>query len=292
VLPIAVLGIGMMGYPMARRLCEAGYTVTAWNRSPDKAQRLAAHGARIAGSLSEAVKDAGIVISLLENGPVVEDVLFTQGAAQAMARGTLFIDMASIAPTQAREHAARLGALGVRHLDAPISGGTVGAEAGTLAIMVGGQTPDFAEALPVFKALGKATHVGGHGAGQVCKLANQLIVGVTIGAVAEAMQVAERGGASAAKFKEAITGGFADSPILQVHGQRMIERDFAKRGAMSVHLKDMNNVLGTAQELKLQTPIAELVQQLFEAGCKAGDADLDHSALWRELARRNGMLAP
>jgi 3-hydroxyisobutyrate dehydrogenase-like beta-hydroxyacid dehydrogenase len=288
--PIAVLGIGMMGYPMARRLCDAGFTVTAWNRSPEKAQRLTAHGARVPTSLTDAVTDAGIVISLLENGQVVENVLFQQGAAAAMARGSLFIDMASITPRQARDHATRLQAMGIRHMDAPVSGGTLGAEAGQLVIMAGGSTADFGEALPVFKTLGRATHVGSHGAGQVCKLANQLIVGVSIGAVAEAMLLAERGGASAAKFKEAVSGGFADSRILQVHGQRMIEQDFAKRGAMSVQLKDMNNILSTAQELGMQTPIAQLLKQLFEAGCQAGDADLDHSALWRELARRNGML--
>jgi 3-hydroxyisobutyrate dehydrogenase-like beta-hydroxyacid dehydrogenase len=279
-----------MGYPMARRLCEAGFSVTAWNRSPEKALRMAAHGARVANDLASAVRGANVVISLLENGQVVHDVLFTQGAAQAMARGALFIDMASITPREARAHAAELQAMGIGQLDAPVSGGTVGAENGTLAIMAGGSDADFATALPVFKALGRATHVGGHGAGQVCKLANQLIVGVSIGAVAEAMLLVERGGASEAKFKEAITGGFADSRVLQLHGQRMIERDFVKRGAMSVHLKDMNNILSTAQELGMQTPIAGLLQQLFEAGCQAGDADLDHSALWRELARRNGVL--
>jgi 3-hydroxyisobutyrate dehydrogenase-like beta-hydroxyacid dehydrogenase len=290
VLNLTVLGIGLMGYPMARRLCEAGFSVTAWNRSPEKALRMAAHGARVANDLASAVRGANVVISLLENGQVVHDVLFTQGAAQAMARGALFIDMASITPREARAHAAELQAMGIGQLDAPVSGGTVGAENGTLAIMAGGSDADFATALPVFKALGRATHVGGHGAGQVCKLANQLIVGVSIGAVAEAMLLVERGGASEAKFKEAITGGFADSRVLQLHGQRMIERDFVKRGAMSVHLKDMNNILSTAQELGMQTPIAGLLQQLFEAGCQAGDADLDHSALWRELARRNGML--
>ncbi len=287
---ITVLGFGLLGFPMARRLGEAGHSVTAWNRSREKAERLTPHGARVCDTPAQACAQADVVVSLLENGQVVEDVLFNQGAATAMRAGTLVIDMASIKPREARDHAARLEKLGVQHLDAPVSGGTVGAEAGTLAIMAGGAAADFARAMPVLQTLGRATHVGGHGAGQVCKLANQLVVGVTIGAVAEAMLLAEKGGASAAKFKEAVTGGFADSRILQVHGQRMVERDFAKRGAMTVHLKDMHNILSTAQELGFQAPLSELLEKMFAAGVQAGDGDLDHSALWRELARRNGML--
>jgi 3-hydroxyisobutyrate dehydrogenase-like beta-hydroxyacid dehydrogenase len=286
---ITVLGTGMMGFPIAQRLCEAGHSVTVWNRSRAKAEGLTAHGARVADTPGAACANAEMVISLLESGQVVEDVLFNQGAAAAMAPGTLVIDMASIKPREAREHAARLQKLGVQHLDAPVSGGTVGAQAGTLAIMAGGDAADFARALPVLQVLGRATHVGGHGAGQVCKLANQLVVGVTIGAVAEAMLLAEKGGASAAKFKEAVTGGFADSRILQVHGQRMIEGDFAKRAAMTVHLKDMRNILDTEQELGFDGPLSKLLEQLFADGVAHGDADLDHSALFVELARRNGM---
>jgi 3-hydroxyisobutyrate dehydrogenase-like beta-hydroxyacid dehydrogenase len=286
---ITVLGIGLMGFPMARRLCEAGHKLSVWNRSRDKAERLTAHGALVCDTPAQAAAQADMVLSLLENGQVVHEVLFNQGTAAAMKAGALVIDMASIKPREARDHAARLEKLGVQHLDAPVSGGTVGAEAGTLAIMAGGDAADFARALPVLQTLGRATHVGGHGAGQVCKLANQLVVGVTIGAVAEAMLLAERGGASAAKFKEAVTGGFADSRILQVHGQRMIERDFAKRGSMAVHLKDMRNITDTEQELGFDGPLSKLLEQLFADGVAHGDADLDHSALYLELARRNGM---
>ena len=310
---ITVLGIGLMGYPMAKRLCEAGHRVTGWNRTREKAERLRVHGGEVADTAADAVSGAEIVISLLDNGAVVNEVLFNQGVAQVMQRGvsagqaaasrsaqigsasggtalnTLFIDMASIKPREARDHATRLRELGVAQLDAPVSGGTLGAEAGTLAIMAGGNAADFARALPVLQVMGRATHVGAHGAGQVCKLANQLIVGVTIGAVAEAMLLAEKGGASAAKFKEAVTGGFADSRILQVHGQRMIERDFAKRGSMAVHLKDMRNILSTAQEIGFDAPISQLLEQLFASGVEHGLADLDHSALFVELARRNGI---
>jgi len=164
-LRIAVLGIGMMGLPMARRLSEAGHQVRAWNRTRAKAEPLVRHGITVAPTPAEAVQDADIVISLLENGPVVGQVLFDLGTARSMRKGSLFIDMASIQPSEARDHAARLGELGVAHLDAPVSGGTVGAEAGTLAIMVGGRPEDFLRAQPVFAPLGRATHVGPMGPG-------------------------------------------------------------------------------------------------------------------------------
>jgi len=287
---ITVLGTGLMGYPIARRLCEAGHTLTVWNRSRDKAERLLASGARVADTPAEAVQDADIVIGMLENGAAVEAVLFGQGAAaQALTPGTLVVDMASIKPREARDHAARLQALGVAHLDAPVSGGTVGAEQGTLAIMAGGDADDFARALPVMQVLGRATHVGPHGAGQLAKLANQLIVSVTIGAVAEALLFAGKGGADMAKVREAIGGGFAESRVLQLHGGRMVERDFTKRAAMSVQLKDMRNVMDTARELGFEAPVSTLFEQLFEQAVDNGLADLDHSALFVELARRNGM---
>jgi 3-hydroxyisobutyrate dehydrogenase-like beta-hydroxyacid dehydrogenase len=288
-LRVAVLGIGMMGLPMARRLCEAGCQVSAWNRSRAKAERLAPFGARIADTPADAVRDAELVITLLEDGNTVESVLFQQGATTGLQRGALVIDMSSIQPRQARDHAARLAAMGVQHLDAPVSGGTVGAEAGTLAIMVGGKPADFERARAVFEILGRPTHVGPHGAGQLAKLANQMIVGITIGAVAEALLLCEKGGADMAKVKQAITGGFADSRILQVHGQRMIERDFSKRGAMTVQLKDMRNALTTAQEIGFEAPVTALFEQLFAQAVEHGLADLDHSALFVELASRNGM---
>lgn len=286
---VAVLGIGLMGFPMARRLCEAGCAVNAWNRSRTKADRLAPFGARVADTAAEAVRDADIVITMLENGEVVEDVLFRQGVAEALGRGALVIDMSSIQPRQARDHAARLAALGLHHLDAPVSGGTVGAEAGTLAIMAGGKPADVERARAVLEVLGRVTHVGPHGSGQLAKLANQMIVGITIGAVAEALLLCEKGGADMAKVRQAISGGFADSRILQVHGQRMVERDFAKRAAMTVQLKDMRNALNTAEEIGFEAPITALFERLFAQAADHGLSDLDHSALFVELASRNGM---
>ncbi len=286
---IAMLGIGLMGFPMGRRLCEAGLDVQVWNRTRAKAERLQTFGATVQDTPAQAVAQADIVITLLDHGAVVADVLFTQGVDAAMQRGTLFIDMSSIKPIEARDHAARLSELGVDYLDAPVSGGTVGAEQGTLAIMAGGSTDDFGRALPVFQYLGRATHVGPTGSGQLAKLANQMIVGITIGAVAEALLLCERGGADMAKVKEAISGGFAESRILQVHGQRMVERDFAPRARMAVQLKDLRNALSTAKEIGFDAPITRLFEQLNAEGIEHGLADLDHAGLFVELASRNGM---
>ncbi|MCW5221136.1 NAD(P)-dependent oxidoreductase [Verminephrobacter aporrectodeae subsp. tuberculatae] len=288
-LRLAVLGTGLMGQPMARRLCAAGHRVHVWNRTRAKAEPLAAFGATVHATPAQAVRDADIVLSLLENGPVVGHVLFELAAAQAMRSAALFMDMASIGPREAREHAARLQEMGLAHLDAPVSGGTVGAEAGTLAIMVGGRTQDFLRAQPVFASLGRATHVGSHGAGQIAKLANQMIVGITIGAVAEALLFAAKGGADMARVREAIGGGFAESRILQLHGQRMVERDFAPRGRMAVQLKDLRNALATAREIGFDAPITAVLDALYAQGVEHGLGELDHSGLFVELARRNAL---
>ena len=288
-LKIAVLGTGMMGLPMARRLARAGHEVHVWNRTRAKAEPLAADGASIHDSAADAVRGVDFAVSLLESGAIVGEVLFELGVAEALPKGSLFIDMASIQPREAREHAGKLAALGVRHLDAPVSGGTLGAEAGTLAIMAGGDVADFEQALPVFAALGRATHVGPHGAGQLAKLANQMIVGITIGAVAEALLLAERGGADPAKVREAISGGFADSRILQVHGERMVKHDFAPRGRMTVQLKDMRNAIATAEEVGFDAPITGLLEQLYAEGVKNGLGELDQSGLFVELQRRNAL---
>lgn len=288
-LRITVLGIGMMGLPMARRLHEAGHDVHVWNRTASKTEPLKALGVRTHSTPANAVMGADVVVSLLENGPVVGHVLFEQGVARSMREGALVIDMASIQPREARDHAARLNEMGIAHLDAPVSGGTVGANDGTLAILVGGRPEDFTRAAPVFAPLGRATHVGPHGAGQLTKLVNQMIVGITIGAVAEALLFATKGGADMAKVREAITGGFADSRILQLHGQRMIERDFAPRGRMAVQLKDMRNALATAQEIGFDAPITTLFESLYAQGVDHGLGDLDQSGLFVELASRNAM---
>ncbi len=286
---IALLGIGLMGFPMGRRLCDAGHSVHVWNRTSSKAERLIAFGATVHPTPAQAVAEADLVITMLDHGGVVGHVLFELGAASAIRPGTLLVDMSSIKPVEARDHAARLSERGVDYLDAPVSGGTLGAEQGTLAIMAGGKATNFERAMPVLQIFGRPTHVGPIGSGQLTKLANQMIVGATIGIVAEALLLCERGGANMGKVKEAITGGFADSRILQVHGQRMVDRDFAPRARMTVQVKDLRNALATANEVGFDAPITALFEKLYAQGIEHGLSDLDHAGLFVELASRNGM---
>ena len=287
---IAVLGTGLMGFPMARRLCEAGHAVQAWNRTAAKAQPLQAYGASVHATAAAAVQGGELVLTMLEDGDAVAGVLLgPAGVAAHMPAGSLLVDMSSIRPAQARAHAHALLALGVASLDAPVSGGTLGAEQGTLAIMAGGTADDFARAAPLFAPLGRATLVGPTGSGQLAKLANQMIVGITIGAVAEALLLCEKGGADPAQVRAAIAGGFADSRVLQVHGARMVERDFAPRGRLAIQLKDLRNALATAADIGFSAPITQLFEQLYADGAGHGDGGLDQSALFCELARRNGL---
>ena len=285
---IAFLGIGLMGAPMATNLLKAGFSVTVWNRTPAKAETLAAAGAKVSPSAADAVHDTDIVITMLTNGPAVEDVLFGGGkVAAAIRKGALVIDMSSIPPAIARDHAKRLAKLGIAHLDAPVSGGTGGAQSGKLVIMAGGPPDDFARAQTVFAPLGKPTLVGGSGAGQLAKLCNQAIVGITIGAVAEAMLLAAAGGADPAAVRQALMGGFADSRILQEHGQRMLNRRFLPGFAVANQVKDLDTVLDAAHQAKLELPLAARVTELFRQLAGDGGGGYDHSGLLLELEKRN-----
>jgi 2-hydroxy-3-oxopropionate reductase len=284
---IAFLGIGLMGAPMSANLLKAGFALTAWNRSPAKAETLKEQGAKVAASAADAVKDADIIITMLSNGPAVEEVLFgAPNVAAAIRKGALVIDMSSIPPATARAHAERLAKLGIAHLDAPVSGGTGGAQSGKLVIMVGGTPADLAGAQRVFAALGKPTLVGGSGAGQLAKLCNQAIVGITIGAVAEALLLAAAGGADPAAVRQALMGGFADSRILQEHGQRMLNRRFLPGFAVANQVKDLDTVIEAAGQAKLRLPLSERVNELFKNLAKVGPG-FDHSALLLELERAN-----
>lgn len=284
---IAFLGTGLMGAPMARRLLAAGFPVTVWNRDLRKAEALASFGATVATSPVEAVESAEIVFTMLSDGKAVTDVLFATGVAAALERGAVVIDTSSIAPPIARDHASKLADLGIAHVDAPVSGGVVGAEAGTLAIMAGGEAESIAALTEVFAPLGRVTHVGPSGAGQICKLANQQIVAITIGAVAEAMMLVEAGGASREKFREAIRGGFAESRILELHGQRMVDRRFEPGGPSRLQLKDLNAVAAMAEAFDLTLPLTSDVRQAFETFVSDGNGDLDHSALLLHLEQIN-----
>jgi 2-hydroxy-3-oxopropionate reductase len=228
---------------------------------------------------------------MLENGTIVGDVLFAQGVADAVRAGTIVVDMSSIKPAEAQDHARRLAERGVHHIDAPVSGGTLGAEQGTLAIMAGGHPEIFTRVEPVLSVMGRPVHVGPHGTGQLAKLANQIIVGVTIGAVAEALLLSHRGGADPAKVREALRGGFAESRVLEVHGQRMIERDFVTKGRSVTHLKDLDNALDAAERIAVEAlPYTAITADLFR-GLIEHAGDLDHSGLLVELERRSGVTA-
>ena len=292
---ICLLGCGLMGTPMATRLLNNGYTLIAWNRTRSKAEALASLGAAIADSPAQAAADADIVITMLEHGGVVEDVLFNPalpGACTSLKAGALVIDMSSILPEQAQAHGPRLATQGVAYLDAPVSGGTVGAEAGTLAIMAGGSERDFERARPALEVLGRPVHVGPTGSGQLTKLANQMIVGITIGAVAEALLLAQRGGADPVKVRQALRGGFAESRILEVHGQRMVDEDFAKRGSLAIQLKDLRNAMHTASGLAFDAPITAHLTDLYAQAADHGFADLDQSGLYLELQQRQDNSRP
>lgn len=276
-----------MGAPMARRLLAAGHHVTVWNRDPTKAQGLVQDGAMMAETAAAAVKGCDIVFTMLSDGKAVDAVLFDNGVAQALAVGAIVIDSSSIAPPIARDHSSRLGALGFAHVDAPVSGGVVGAEGGTLAIMAGGDADVIDGVADVFAALGRVTHVGPSGAGQICKLANQQIVAITIGAVAEAMMLAEAGGASREKFREAIRGGFAESRILELHGARMVTRNFAPGGPSKLQLKDLDAVKAMADLFSLNLPLTEQVRREFSDFVAGGGGDTDHSGLLLHLEAMN-----
>lgn len=285
---IALLGTGIMGAPMAANLLAAGFPVTVWNRTADKAAPLAEKGARVAADPASALAVADVAITMLADGPTVDAVLFGSAAVAALRPGALVIDMSSIPPATARDHAARLAARGVGYLDAPVSGGEVGARAGTLAIMAGGAEADFDRAASVFLPLGRAVRVGPAGAGQVAKLCNQAIVGITIGAVSEALLLAEAAGADPRAVQAALAGGFADSRILQLHGSRMIERTFVPGGKVTTQVKDMETIVALARENGLDLPFSELTRTLFAALADRGEGARDHSALFLEIAARNG----
>ena len=281
---LAFLGVGLMGRPMTLRLLQAGFSLTVWNRTAAKADALRAAGAQVHHNLAGAVRGAHIVISMLEAGPVVREVI--QAAAPGLAPGTLWIDMSSTQPAEALAFHSLLGGLGCRFLDAPVSGGVAGAEAGSLAIMAGGASADFALAGPVLAAMGKATLVGPAGSGQVAKLCNQLIVGGTLQIVAEALLLAQAAGADPAAVRSALRGGFAESRILEMHGQRMLERNFLPGGQVESQLKDLRNVLVAAADAGLVLPVAALVTDAY-ASIEAEHPRADQSAVLLALEQRN-----
>lgn len=282
----AVIGLGIMGSRIATRLVDAGVRLAVWNRTTGASDALAARGALAAADPGAAAAGRAVVVMMLADGPATREVLWDRGLADALAPGTVVVDMASIPPADAREHAERLAARGVTYLDAPVSGGSRGAEQGSLTIMVGGERAAHERLSPLLALLGRSTHIGPSGAGQVAKAVNQLIVGVTIGAVAEALTLAAAAGADAAAVREALGGGFADSRILREHGERMLAGDFTPGARVTTQLKDLRTVAALAEEHGVSLPLSARVTELYRDLQDEFGGDLDHSALILELRRR------
>ena len=286
---IAFLGTGLMGGPMVKNLASAGYEITAWNRTSSKAEFLLQFGVDVKGLAADAVKNADVVVSMLSNGDASAQMQSDKDLQISLSSNATWIEMGSIKPDESRLHSKKLAELGVNYLDAPVSGGTKGAENGTLAIMVGGQRSVFKKVKNVFAPMGRAVFVGPTGSGQLAKLANQAIVAITIGAVAEATLLLEEGGADVGAVRDALLGGFADSTILQQHGKRMSERNFDPGGPSRLQLKDLKNILAEAKALDVDLPFSIAAHDRFSRLVNSLDgSELDHSALFLELLDTNG----
>lgn len=289
---ITLFGTGIMGAPMARNLARAGYTVRVWNRSFEKAAALETDGLIAVADAAEAARGTDVAILMLTDGPACDTLLFEAGVAEALAPGAAVVVMSSIPVATSRLQAERLAERGIACVDAPVSGGEKGAVEATLSIMAGGSDEAVARVQLVLQALGRVTHVGSAGSGQLAKLANQLIVGVTIGAVSEAMLLVEAGGGDAAAVHQALMGGFADSTIWRQHGARILERRFAPGAKATVQLKDMRTIAAAATGMGLDLPFVGLAEALYAAMCDGPNAEMDHSALYLELAARGAGKPP
>jgi len=284
---IGFIGTGLMGFPMAKQLLKSGYKLKAYNRSIEKADPLRKFGAEISKSIKEVVNDRDVIITMLTDDIAVDEVMKNSDFKDNIKSGATVIDMSSVKPKTALTHGQNLKSKNINYLDAPVSGGTIGAEEASLAIMVGGEKEVFEQYVDILKAMGNPTLVGPISCGQVSKLANQIIVGLTIGAVAEAVTLCEKVGADPNKMIDALKGGWADSKILQTHGKRMIEKDFTPKGKTSTHLKDMNNILECARDSNTQLPISNLVKEMYKTLVKNGHGEEDHSSLYKEIERIN-----
>ena len=276
-----------MGLPMAKNILKAGYNLKAFNRSQNKAEPLRELGAEITATIDGAVKDSDVVITMLTDDTAINEVMNSSNFLDNLKPETTVIDMSSVKPTTATKHGNNLKSKNINYLDAPVSGGTIGAEEASLAIMVGGEQKVFDEVIDVLKVMGNPTLVGPLASGQVSKLANQIIVGLTIGAVAEAVTLCEKAGANPNKMIKALSGGWADSKILQTHGKRMIDKDFTPKGRTSVHLKDMNNILECANSYNTHLPISNLIKEMYKSLVENGHGEIDHSSLYKEIERIN-----
>ena len=285
---IAFIGTGLMGLPMIKNLSKSDYKINAFNRTLSKMNELNnINNITICSSLDAAIENSTIVISSLPDDEAVEEIINEIINKNLLKEGSVFVDTSSTKFESAKKFYKDLKDKNINFIDAPISGGPEGAKSASLAIMAGGDAEIFDRIKDILKTMGNPTLVGPAGSGQVAKLCNQIIVGVTIGAVAEAVILCEKVGANPENFIKAVAGGFADSKILQNHGSRMIEKDFAPRGKSITHLKDMNNILKCAEDVNVNLPISKLIQDMYQNLVDRGLGNDDHSVLYKEIIERN-----
>jgi 2-hydroxy-3-oxopropionate reductase len=278
---LGFVGLGIMGKPMAGHLIKAGHEVSVYDLNLAPVQELSSMGALACKSSKEVAQKSEIIFIIVQDTPDVEAVLFgKEGLVEGLKPGSIVVDMSSISPLATKEFAKKLAGLKVKMLDAPVSGGQVGAENATLSIMVGGATEVFEKIKPYFQLMGKnIVHVGGNGDGQTCKVANQIVVALNIEAVGEALLFASKAGADPVKVRAALMGGFAQSRILELHGERMLNRTFKPGFRIRLHQKDLNLALQSARSMGVSLPNTATAQELFNAVAAQGGIDLDHSAM-------------
>ena len=284
---IGFIGIGLMGFPMAKNLLKSGYNLKAYNRSQDKADRLKEFGAEISTSIKDVVTNSDVIITMLTDDAAVEKVMGSDEFISNIKEGATVIDMSSVNPVITKKYFKILKEKNINYLDAPVSGGTIGAEEASLAIMVGGDEETFKQCYDLLKILGNPTLVGPVSSGQISKLANQIIVGVTIGAVAEAVTLCEKSGTNPNKMIEALSGGWADSKILQTHGKRMINKDFTPKGKTTTQLKDMTNIINAGKAAETHLPISSLVKEMYKDLVADGQGNTDLSSLYKAIEKIN-----
>ena len=284
---IGFIGVGLMGFPMAKNLLKSGYQLKAFNRSQDKAERLKEFGAEISVSIKDVVTNSDIIITMLTDDNAVEKVMDSDEFIFNIKEGATVIDMSSVNPVLTIKYSKKLKEKKINYLDAPVSGGTIGAEEATLAIMIGGDEETFRNCYELLKIMGNPTLVGPISSGQISKLANQIIVGVTIGAVAEAVTLCEKSGTNPSKMIEALSGGWADSKILQTHGKRMINKDFTPKGKTTTQLKDMTNIVNAGKAAETHLPISSLIKEMYKDLVADGQGNTDHSSLYKAIEKIN-----
>ena len=276
-----------MGFPMAKNLLKSGYNLKAFNRSQDKAERLKEFGAAISTSIKEVVTNSDVIITMLTDDAAVDKVMASEEFVENIKTNATVIDMSSVNPVLTIKYSKILKDKNINYLDAPVSGGTIGAEDATLAIMVGGDEETFKNCYELLKKMGNPTLVGPVSSGQISKLANQIIVGVTIGAVAEAVTLCEKSGTNPIKMIEALSGGWADSKILQTHGKRMINKDFSPKGKTTTQLKDMTNIINAGKAVQTHLPISSLIKEMYKDLVADGHGNTDHSSLYNAIEKIN-----